>query len=82
MKTEKDDESLIFSVKDYGIGIDEKNFQRVFSRFEVVEEMAHHSKGIGLGMPASKLIIEKMGGKIWFESRIGEGSEFFLKLKI
>lgn len=82
VETKKVGDSLILSVKDYGIGIDEKNFQRVFSRFEVIEEMEHHSKGIGLGMPSSKLIIEKMGGKIWFESKVGEGSKFFIKLKI
>lgn len=76
-------ENLIgFSIKDCGIGIPKDEQHKVFSKFEQVENMSHHSEGTGLGMPISKMIVEKMNGKIWFESELGKGSTFYVEFNI
>ncbi len=66
------------SVRDSGIGIEAKDANRVFNKFEQIERTAHHRKGTGLGMPISKQIVESgHGGKIWFESEgWGAGTTF------
>ena len=62
-------------VKDHGRGIDEKYSTRVFDRYFKVPG-SHERSRTGLGLAISKEFIEAQGGKIWVNSRIGEGSEF------
>jgi len=62
-------------VKDHGRGIDEKYITRVFDRYFKVPG-SHERSRTGLGLAISKEFIEAQGGKIWVNSRIGEGSEF------
>ncbi len=62
-------------VKDHGRGIDEKYLTRVFDRYFKVPG-SHERSRTGLGLAISKEFIEAQGGKIWVNSRIGEGSEF------
>ncbi len=62
-------------VKDHGRGIDEKYITRVFDRYFKVPGSQERSR-TGLGLAISKEFIEAQGGKIWVNSRIGEGSEF------
>lgn len=65
-------------VIDTGVGIAPENIDKVFSRFEQIESMDHHTTGTGLGMPICKMIIEQgHGGVIDLESTIGVGSKFF-----
>lgn len=68
------DRGLYFYVSDTGIGIAKKNIERVFARFEKVDDFA---QGTGLGMTICKAIIERLGGKIGVESVEGEGSTFW-----
>lgn len=75
------DEKVVLSVKDYGIGIKNEDFERVFSRFEQVEKIEHHNAGTGLGMPIAKKIVEQMGGEMWIESSFGEWSEFCIAFR-
>jgi signal transduction histidine kinase len=73
--------SLIFFVKDTGIGIHASDHPNVFKRFWKAEEkLIQIHRGAGLGLPISKQLVEKMGGKIWFESSPGIGSTFFFSL--
>jgi hypothetical protein len=70
-----------FFVKDTGIGIDEKFHEIIFERFG----RAEHPKsrlygGTGLGLSISKAFVEKLGGKIWLISKLGEGSAFYFTL--
>ena len=69
--------SLIFSVKDNGVGIDEKNRKRIFESF-TQEDSSTTRKfgGTGLGLSISQALIEAMEGKITLESALGEGSVF------
>jgi signal transduction histidine kinase len=62
-------------VKDHGKGIDEKYLPRIFDRYFTVPG-SHDRNGTGLGLSISKEFIEAQGGRIWVDSRIGEGSQF------
>jgi PAS domain S-box-containing protein len=69
------DNKVEFIVKDHGRGIDEKYLPRIFDRYFKVPG-THDRNGTGLGLSISKEFIEAQGGKIWVDSRIGEGSQF------
>jgi signal transduction histidine kinase len=64
-----------FIVKDNGRGIDEKYLPRIFDRYFKVPG-THDRNGTGLGLSISKEFIEAQGGRIWVNSRLGEGSSF------
>ena len=64
--------SAQFSVQDTGAGIPEDKLEAIFERFWQVGE--NDRRGLGLGLYISRCIVEAHGGKIWAESRVGEGS--------
>jgi two-component system sensor kinase FixL len=68
-----------FSVADNGPGIEEKYFEKIFQIFQT---LSTHDKGesSGIGLSTVKKIIEMYGGKVWVESKIGEGSIFLFTL--
>jgi two-component system phosphate regulon sensor histidine kinase PhoR len=69
------------SVKDQGPGIEAKHHLRIFERFYCADPS--HSKehgGTGLGLAIVKHLVEMGGGRIWVESRYGEGANFFFTL--
>lgn len=68
-------DKVSFSVRDHGIGIDEKYLTRIFDRYYKVPGN-YEKSGTGLGLAISREFIEAQGGNIWVESRIGEGSRF------
>ncbi len=74
------DSHVTVVVADQGPGIAPENFSKVFDEFETVGNVVSHHKGTGLGMPISKKLIERMGGKIWFESQVGQGTQFYISL--
>jgi signal transduction histidine kinase len=74
----KDD--VRFSVTDTGPGIPENLLEAVFERFWQAGEDVR--RGLGLGLYIAKSIVEAHGGRIWAESRIGEGSTFHFTLPV
>ncbi len=77
----KDEEKIIISVKDTGIGILKDQQKRVFSRFfRGANAIKTETEGTGLGLFIAKNIVEAHNGKIWFESRKNKGSTFHFSL--
>ncbi|MBI5748360.1 MAG: response regulator, partial [Nitrospinae bacterium] len=74
----KGEANLIFSVRDTGIGIPPEKLNAVFERFTQVDSSTTRKYGgTGLGLTISKRLVEMMGGRIWVESKQGEGSIFY-----
>jgi len=63
------DKSLRFVTSDTGPGIDQKNLEAIFQKFERREVPNNNQQGFGLGLYASRLIVEAHKGKIWAETR-------------
>jgi two-component system, NtrC family, sensor histidine kinase KinB len=63
-----------FSVEDEGPGIPEEEQERIFQRYS--RSRNDRTKGTGLGLAISKEFIERQGGRIWVQSKMGEGSRF------
>ena len=78
-----DDQSIMVSVIDQGVGISESDQPKVFEKFKQVgDTLTDKPQGTGLGLPISKEIIAYHGGKIWVESEIGKGSTFSFTIPI
>jgi signal transduction histidine kinase len=69
---------LRFSVSDTGVGMAESQLECIFERFW--QSQKGDRRGLGLGLFISRCIIESHGGKLWAESRPGEGSTFHFTL--
>ena len=70
----------VFYVKDNGIGILEKHFESLFRIFKRLNGKNKFSDGTGAGTTIVKKIIEQHNGKIWLESKVGEGTTFYFTL--
>jgi len=72
-----ENQSIVFKIRDTGIGINKENLGHIFEEFRQ-EFDGHHRpfEGLGIGLTLAKEVIERMGGKIFVQSEKGVGSEF------
>ena len=75
---EENNHILLF-VKDNGIGIQEDSGKKLFNLFHRLHRDATKFEGTGVGLAVCKSIVEKYGGRIWFESVETQGTTFFMQ---
>ncbi|MFW5784689.1 MAG: ATP-binding protein, partial [Chitinispirillaceae bacterium] len=74
---------VLFSVSDTGMGINSDKHDLVFDSFVQADgAVGKKYGGTGLGLSICKRLVELMGGKIWLESEVGEGSTFHFQIKL
>lgn len=81
----KGQSSVVVSVSDNGPGINEADLKRLFNRFVRLPAPAGGREvrsGVGLGLYISRLIVEAHGGKIWAESKLGQGTTFYFSIPV
>jgi signal transduction histidine kinase len=77
------DAQVVVSIADQGVGIAPEHLNRLFEKFFRVESgLGRHVVGSGLGLPIAQAIVESHGGRIWAESKPGEGSTFCFTLPL
>lgn len=81
--TKKHDKMVRISVSDTGIGIKKEDIGKLFNKFQQIESATYRKYGgTGLGLAISKELVELHGGKIWAQSKYGEGTIFIFQLPL
>jgi signal transduction histidine kinase len=76
-------EEMWVVVMDTGVGIPQRDYERIFNRFYQVEpSLTRRYEGMGLGLSIAKSMVELHGGRIWVESIVGKGSRFTIVLPV
>ncbi|MDN3581647.1 ATP-binding protein [Mucilaginibacter flavus] len=71
---------VVYSVSDNGVGIDVNYYNRVFELFKRMDNAMDY-EGTGVGLAIVKRIVERHKGRIWFESKLGVGTIFYVSFK-
>ena len=78
-----DDCEVELYIRDTGIGIDENEFEKIFDKFYKVESNPNKLfRGAGIGLTIVKGIADNMGGKVWLDSKVGQGSTFYFRFPV
>ena len=74
--------TLHFSVRDTGFGIPPDKQDQIFQAFEQADEsISRRYGGTGLGLAICSRLVELMGGRLWLESEVGDGSTFHFTVR-
>jgi two-component system phosphate regulon sensor histidine kinase PhoR len=79
IRTIKEDDFIILSIQDNGIGMDAAKHKEIFEKYYRIE---NGTEGSGIGLNLVKELVTNSGGKIIIESQVGKGTEFKIYLKI
>lgn len=83
VKVHEEDDNIVISVKDSGIGMSEEEQKEIFERFKQVDKsLARKREGSGIGLWLVKLLVEMHKGSISVKSEVHKGSEFIITLPI
>jgi len=82
LNVKKEDDAVVVSVRDTGVGIPTDRQARIFERFYRAHKEKLDVEGTGLGLTITQSIIERHGGRIWFESVSDEGTTFTFSLPL
>ena len=75
-----DGEEIIYAIKDNGIGIDNRYYDRVFELFKRMDNVKD-IEGTGVGLAIVKRVVERHNGRVWFDSKLNIGSTFYVAFK-
>lgn len=79
----KEGDNVLVEVRDTGVGIPDADKEKIFQKYyQANSGMGSGSGGSGLGLVICKKIVDALGGKIWVESKLGEGSAFKFTLPL
>lgn len=77
-----EENSIVVSVQDFGIGIAPENLDKLFDRYYRVDNTAMRFEGLGLGLFIASEILKRHQGSFWIESELGKGSTFYFRLPL
>ncbi len=80
VSAEQRDKEWLFSVRDNGIGIEPEYYEKIFVPFQRLHADRSKYPGSGIGLSIVKRIIERQHGRVWVESKYGEGTAFYFTL--
>ncbi|MDO8473066.1 MAG: ATP-binding protein, partial [Dehalococcoidia bacterium] len=76
-----DENRVVIGISDHGLGISESEMPRLFTRFHRIDRPENVGlRGTGLGLYIARSLVDMMGGAIWAESKVNEGSTFYVSL--
>ncbi len=79
----KDEKNIVITVSDNGIGIPKEASKRLFEKFYRTDNAIKAvTEGTGLGLYVCKMIVDSSGGKIWFDSEVNKGSNFYVEFPL
>jgi len=82
LTVQKENNRVVVSVRDFGIGIPKAHHEKVFQRYYRISHSKYVIGGLGMGLFIAKEIIERHKGAIWVESEEGKGSTFYFSLPL